>query len=172
MQTLSPDHFQQRGREHYDRILALEEQLRGPFDRAVAEADARVIKAQLLIDRDWANSSTRVHSLAKIERAALMAICSACAALNRFKVYSDPSGWASRISEALLVLARYATYTPMHATDGVVPFACAPTERSLELSHASVAPARSGKHLSTPKLYLNSKNQEAVQDPPSFTWMI
>jgi hypothetical protein len=172
MQTLSPDHFQQRAREHYLRILALQEQLRGPFNRAVAEADARSIKAQLLVDRDWANSSTRVHSLEKIERTALMAICAACAALNRFKVYSDPSGWASRISEALGSLARYATYTHAHSAAGVVSFTCTSTEPSYEISRAPSAPSLPGKHLTMSNMNLNGKHQESVQGPPCFTWMI
>lgn len=140
MQTLSPDHFQQRAREHYVRISALEEQLRAPFDRTVIEALARSIKAQLLVDRDWANSSMRVHSLQKVERTALMAVCAACAALNRFKVYSDPSGWASRISEALSVLARYATYSRPDCLNAVASFECTPSERSSDEFRAAVAP--------------------------------
>jgi hypothetical protein len=119
MQKLPSAHFQLRAREHYARISALGEQLGGPFSRSDAEVSARMIKAQLRIDRDWANSSIRVHSLDKPERTALLAICSACATLNRFKVYSNPSGWVSRVSEAAAALARYETYTEMESADAI-----------------------------------------------------
>src|SRR5688500_7671032 len=71
MTTLPLDHFQRRAREHFDRISALSEGLGGSYDRSEAESAARIIKAQLLVDREWANSSARVHSLDRCERTAL-----------------------------------------------------------------------------------------------------
>jgi hypothetical protein len=110
MTILSSDHFQRRAREHYDRISALSEGLARSYDRSEAESAARIIKAQLLVDREWANSSARVHSLQRCERTALSAICTACATLNLFRVGSNPARWAPHVSDAEATLARYAMY--------------------------------------------------------------
>src|SRR5688572_30516589 len=110
MTTLPLDHFQRRAREHFDRISALSEGLGGSYDRSEAESAARIIKAQLLVDREWANSSARVHSLDRCERTALSAICTACATLNLFRIGSNPARWAPHVLDAKAALARYATY--------------------------------------------------------------